>query len=204
MKLYMIRHGQSQTNLEHRFTGQADAPLTDQGKEDARRAGKLLKNVRFDRVYSSDLSRAVETAQIALDQEPIRLEMIRELSVGSLAWRKVADCEAEYGEELWKNRNAYNYKPYGGETEAELQKRARDFLTMLENDPCDTVAAFSHAGFITCVLTQVLGASFDRKHIACPNGSVSVFAFDGKKWILEQWGMLPPDEDEKTDQAQQE
>lgn len=204
MKLYMVRHGQSQTNLEKCFTGQADAPLTDQGREDARRAGKLLKKISFDRVYSSDLTRAVETARIALGCEPVQLEMIRELSVGSLAWRPFAECEAEYGKKLWDNRNAYNYKPYGGENEEELKKRARDFLDLLENDPCERVAAFSHAGFITCLLTQVLGETFDRKHIACLNGSIAVFAFDGKKWMLEQWGLIGPDEDDKPDHSQQE
>ena len=57
MKLYLVRHGESQTNLEHRFTGQADAPLSEQGKEDARKAGEKLKGLHFDRVYSSDLCR---------------------------------------------------------------------------------------------------------------------------------------------------
>ena len=189
MKLYLVRHGESQTNLEHRFTGQADAPLSEQGKEDARKAGEKLKGLHFDRVYSSDLCRAADTARIALECEPIQLEVLRELDVGSLAWRTVKECEAEYGDELWKNRNTYNYKPYGGENEEELQKRARDFLTMLENDPCEQVIAFSHAGFITCTLTQVLGATFDRKHIKCLNASIAVFEYRDGRWILEQWGL---------------
>lgn len=189
MKLYMVRHGESQTNFEHRFTGQADAPLTDKGRADARKAGEKLKNLHFDRIYSSTLSRAADTARIALNCEPIQLDLIKELSVGSLSWRLVSECEEEYGEELWKNRNAYNYKPYGGENEAELQKRARDFLTMLENDPCDQVIAFSHAGFITCTLTQVLGTSFDRKHVKCLNASIAVFEYKDGRWILDQWGL---------------
>lgn len=189
MKLYMVRHGQSQTNLEHRFTGQADAPLTELGREDARKAGEKLKGLHFDRVYSSSLSRAADTARIALGCEPVQLDMIKELSVGSLANRLVSECEAEYGEELWKNRNSYNYTPYGGENEAELMKRARDFLTLLENDPCEQAIAFSHAGFITCTLTQVLGATFDRKHIDCPNASIAVFEYRDGRWLLLQWGL---------------
>ena len=189
MKLYMVRHGQSQTNLERRFTGQADAPLTDQGREDAQAVGKKLRGLHFDRVYSSDLSRAADTARIALDCEPVQLKVLRELDVGSLAWRTVEECEAEYGDELWKNRNDYNYEPYGGETEAKLTLRAHDFLTMLENDPCDQVIAFSHAGFITCTLGRVLFTSFDRRHVDCPNGSIAVFEYKNGKWILCQWGL---------------
>ena len=63
------------------------------------------------------------------------------------------------------------------------------FLTLLENDPCERVIAFSHAGFITCTLTQVLGVSFNRKHIACPNASIAVFEYRDGRWILEQWGI---------------
>ena len=189
MKLYMVRHGESQTNFERRFTGQADALLTDKGRADARKAGEKLKDIHFDRIYSSDLSRAADTARIALGREPVQLKVLRELDLGNLAWRTIAECEEEYGEELWKNRSAYNYKPYGGENEAELQKRVRDFLTMLENDPCDRAIAFSHAGFITCTLTQVLGGTFDRKHIKCLNASIAVFSYDGEKWALEQWGL---------------
>lgn len=190
MKLYMVRHGESQTNKERRFTGQAQAPLTEKGIEDAKAAGQKLKGLHFDRIYSSDLIRAADTARYALPGcEPIQLDLIRELDVGSLAWRAIDECEAEYGKTLWEHRNAYDYTSYGGENETKLAGRARGFLTMLENDPCEQVVAFSHAGFITCVLTQVLGASFDRKHIKCANGCIAVFSYDGEKWMLENWGI---------------
>lgn len=190
MKLYMVRHGESQTNKERRFTGQAQAPLTEKGIADAKAAGQKLQGLHFDRVYSSDLIRAADTARYAIPGcEPVQLPLIRELSVGSLEWRTVAECEEEYGEELWKHRNAYDYTPYGGENEAQITARAREFLTMLENDPCDQVVAFSHAGFITCVLSLVLGVSFNRKHVSCLNGSAAVFEYKDGRWILERWGM---------------
>lgn len=190
MKLYMVRHGESKNNLEKRFTGQADAPLTDKGREDARKAGEKLKGLTFDRIYSSDLIRAVDTAKIALPGcKPVPLPLIRELSVGSLADRLVSDCEQEYGERLWTDRNTYNYTPYGGENEADIQKRARDFLTLMESEPCGQVIAFSHAGFITSTLTQVLGVTFNRRHIACPNASIAVFSYENGRWILEKWGV---------------
>ena len=69
-KLILLRHGQSQWNLENRFTGWKDVPLTDQGKEEAKKAGQLLKknNVKIDFVFSSVLQRANKTAEIALKQ----------------------------------------------------------------------------------------------------------------------------------------
>ncbi len=191
MKLYMVRHGQSQTNLERRFTGQAQAPLTDQGVADARRAGEKLVGLSFDRIYSSDLIRAVHTAKEAIPGcEPIQLPLLREISVGpKLEWRYIADCEAEYGQTLWEHRNAYDFTSYGGENEEMLIARARQFLTLLESDPCDQVIAFSHAGFISCVLGQVLGIPFNRRHVTCLNGSIAVFSFRDGRWLLEQWGV---------------
>ncbi|MGD7366484.1 2,3-bisphosphoglycerate-dependent phosphoglycerate mutase, partial [Ralstonia pseudosolanacearum] len=68
-KLVLMRHGESQWNLENRFTGWTDADLTETGREQARKAGELLKKegYTFDLAYSSVLKRAIRTLWIALD-----------------------------------------------------------------------------------------------------------------------------------------
>ena len=67
--LVLVRHGQSLWNLEDRFTGWVDVPLTDLGREEARRAGQLLKDFKFDVAYTSNLARAQNT--LAFIQESI-------------------------------------------------------------------------------------------------------------------------------------
>ena len=69
-KLVLLRHGQSQWNLENRFTGWVDVDLTAEGEAQAKRGGELLKEagVHIDRVFSSVLTRANRTAEIALSQ----------------------------------------------------------------------------------------------------------------------------------------
>lgn len=62
MRVYVIRHGESETNLNKKWTGWLDVHLTDKGKDDAKKAGDFLKNIAFEKIYASDLSRAVETA----------------------------------------------------------------------------------------------------------------------------------------------
>lgn len=57
-KLILIRHGQSTYNLENRFTGNVDVPLTVQGQQEARHAGEKIKDIKFDRAYTSTLKRA--------------------------------------------------------------------------------------------------------------------------------------------------
>ena len=66
MKLYMIRHGQSTANAQHLHAGWAQIPLTDQGMEQARIAGRLLAGIQFDSIYVSDLLRAQQTLTAAL------------------------------------------------------------------------------------------------------------------------------------------
>ena len=71
-KLVLLRHGQSQWNLENRFTGWKDVPLTEKGINEANKAGLLLKNnIKIDKVFSSILERANKTAEIAIKASEI-------------------------------------------------------------------------------------------------------------------------------------
>src|SRR4051812_12225793 len=67
-KLVLVRHGQSQWNLENRFTGWVDVPLSDKGRQEATQAGLSLKGVRFDCAFTSNLQRAQNTLKIILEQ----------------------------------------------------------------------------------------------------------------------------------------
>jgi 2,3-bisphosphoglycerate-dependent phosphoglycerate mutase len=67
-KLVLIRHGQSQWNLENRFTGWVDIPLSSKGREEARAAGREIKHIVFDRAYTSKLIRAIETLLLVLSE----------------------------------------------------------------------------------------------------------------------------------------
>jgi len=189
MKLYMVRHGQSETNLAKRFTGWAQVNLTQQGIADAKRAGEYLKGLSFDRVYSSDLIRAVQTAQYALPGcEPVQMAELREIGLGELEHQQIDACAERYGEEFVINRRNYNFVPYGGENQDMIEKRVRSFMQMLENDPCDMAIAFAHAGTLQTALDVVLGMRMDRSHLRCSNGSIAVFEYENGRWLLRTWG----------------
>src|SRR5690242_17324745 len=76
--LVLLRHGESQWNKENRFTGFTDIDLNDKGIAEAKRAGRLLKAVRFDKVYTSTLKRAYRTAELALAEMGQNLPMTRD------------------------------------------------------------------------------------------------------------------------------
>ena len=86
MKVFFVRHGQSIANLQKIYAGQSDVPLTEKGREEAAAIAPILASISFDRVYSSDLSRAIETQQIALPgvEADARSPLIREYDVGDI------------------------------------------------------------------------------------------------------------------------
>lgn len=185
MKLYMVRHGQSANNLAHRHAGWSKTELTEQGVEDARRAGKILETVRFDKIYTSDLPRTIQTCQNALPgREWEAWELIREINVGALQDRLVADCAAEYGEKYLESRKIHDYTPWGGENKDLLKIRAAQFLKIMESAEFETVAAFSHGVFIRCCMEVALNGNLAPGSIL-NNGGIAVFEFKDGSWSVE-------------------
>jgi 2,3-bisphosphoglycerate-dependent phosphoglycerate mutase len=116
--LVLIRHGQSQWNLENRFTGWVDVPLTDAGREEARRGAERLKHLRFDRAFTSNLTRAQQTLQIVLEvigQPNVPTEKdqaLNERHYGALQGLDKAETAKKYGDEqvhIW--RRSYDIPP---------------------------------------------------------------------------------------------
>ncbi len=193
MKLYVIRHGQSEDNLARRHSGWAECSLTAQGMEDAAKAGELLRGVKFDKIFSSDTKRARQTCAIALPEMQDAVEytpLIRETNVGSITGMEVAECQRLWGEEYDARRKARNFCPYGGENLAMHMERIRKFLMIVQNGGWETAAAFSHGGSIHCMLDLVTGAVQNKAEYPCSNGGVSVFTFENGRWSLTEWNRL--------------
>lgn len=121
--LVLVRHGESQWNLENRFTGWVDVPLTDAGRREAERAGELLRGMRFDCAYTSVLQRATETLDIilrAIGQLDLPVERdaaLNERHYGDLQGLNKAETAEKYGAEqvhLW--RRSFDVPPPGGES----------------------------------------------------------------------------------------
>jgi 2,3-bisphosphoglycerate-dependent phosphoglycerate mutase len=117
-KLVLVRHGQSQWNLENRFTGWVDVPLSPLGNEEAVRAGKLLKDIHFDQAFTSKLKRAQDTLRLILEQIgqtnlPITQDRsLSERHYGALQGLNKAETAAKYGDQqvhIW--RRSYDVPP---------------------------------------------------------------------------------------------
>jgi len=129
-KLILLRHGESQWNLENRFTGWVDVPLSPRGIQEAKNAGDKLRGFTFDRAFTSVLVRANETLRLALDaigQSNIPIEKdkaLNERMYGELQGLNKAETVKKYGEaqvKIW--RRSYDVPPPGGESLKDTAER---------------------------------------------------------------------------------
>ncbi len=140
-RLVLVRHGQSLWNLQNRFTGWVDVPLTATGEDEARRAGERLRGSMFDVAYTSALSRAQETLRLIVETSGIVAPTIRDAALnerdyGDLAGLDKAATAARYGAEqvrLW--RRSFDVAPPGGESLKDTAARTLPFFerTVLED-----------------------------------------------------------------------
>lgn len=190
MRLFLIRHGESEANRLQMYAGQTNVPLSDKGREDALSIKPILEEIKFDKLYSSDLKRAVETFEIAMPgKECEKTKLIREIDVGILTGLYIEDMKKEYGELFNNSRAVYNFKPFKGESSEDVAKRGAEFLKMLEEKPYNNVAAFCHAAFSCIMLGHITGTTenLDKKALICNNCAINIFEFDGEKWRLLCW-----------------
>ena len=185
MKLYLIRHGQSETNLRKCFTGWAQVKLTEQGEADAKSVRPMLEKIRFDKIYSSDLIRAMRTAELAIPGCTYEATpLLREVGMGSLELQPIAEVEADMKA---NNTSELGYAMYGGESKVQLRQRAKEFLGRVQAQNWGTVAAFSHGGFIGAVLDEVFGIVLPKMRMVCKNCTVGIFEYENGKWRLHSW-----------------
>src|SRR5215470_18275292 len=124
--LLLLRHGQSQWNLENRFTGWVDVPLSARGEAEARAAGEKLRGHKIDKLYTSVLKRAIDTATLALEPAGVRPAAVErdaalnERMYGSLQGLDKAEAAQRFGAQqvkLW--RRSYDVRPPDGESLAD-------------------------------------------------------------------------------------
>ena len=142
-KLILLRHGQSQWNLENRFTGWTNVPLTKKGEIEAKKAGELLKKnkIYIDYVFSSVLERANKTAEIALKEADlnnlwdkgklimIKNENLNERDYGDLVGLNKQETAEKFGKEqvhIW--RRSYETPPPNGESLKDVVDRVSPYF----------------------------------------------------------------------------
>ncbi|HET6386744.1 MAG TPA: 2,3-diphosphoglycerate-dependent phosphoglycerate mutase [Armatimonadota bacterium] len=192
-KLILLRHGQSSWNLENRFTGWVDVPLSPRGEEEAREAGFKLKGFRIDVAYTSVLTRAIETLRIATEAAgltsvpTLRDPALNERMYGDLQGLNKAETAARFGDEqvhLW--RRSYEVAPPAGESLRDTAMRTLPYfrshiLTAVKNGKNAIVVAHGNSlRALVMDLERMTGAEIAQYEIATGIPFVYDLDHDGK------------------------
>jgi probable phosphoglycerate mutase len=168
MKILLLRHGDCRTDGEKRYIGQIDLPLNDLGIRQARAWRDVFAADLPDRVISSDLTRAMQTAQVALEGLPVRIEPqpgLREISLGDWEGMARQDVRTRFPRAYAsRGDDLAGFRPPNGESFLDLQARVVErFLALCAgSDPRGTLLLITHAGVIRVLLCHILGMDLRR------------------------------------------
>ena len=196
LKLYIVRHGETEWNVIKRFQGQLNTPLTEKGMEKLRETGKNLENVLFEEVYTSELERTVKSAEIILNEnrgyknkkmELKKLAELNEVYFGVWQGLKYEEVFLKYPEEA--NNYFYNVKNYKAENvKAEnlkdaLERFLRGINKILDNHKSGNILIVTHGTVFEMFINYVGNSSiFDiDERTLMGNGDYKIFSYeDGK------------------------
>ena len=180
MRLYLIRHGESETNLAGHYTGWAQVNLTEKGVRDAESVRPIIKDIKFDKIFSSDLIRAMKTAETAIPGCTYETTpLLREVNVGDLALKPFPPKD-----DPRRKLMIEGFAAFGGESYSELRERVAKFLEMAKTLDCENVAAFTHAGFLRNLLSLILSANVGTANFICANCCTVILELKNGNWML--------------------
>ena len=189
-KLILLRHGQSQWNLENRFTGWKNVPLTEKGEVEAKKAGELIRkhNISIDRVFSSVLERANRTAEIAIKKAELNnllennkiimtsSEKLNERDYGDLVGLNKQETADKFGKDqvhIW--RRSYDTPPPNGESLKDVVERVSPYFN--ENikpliDKGENILIAAHGNSLRAMMIELgMYKPEEISNIELPTGS---------------------------------
>lgn len=199
MKLYFVRHGKTEWNLEGRLQGaKGDSPLLKESIEQVRELGHYLSDTHFDLVFSSDLPRAKKTTELIMESQKPKAKVtytkaLREWQLGKLEGQKIALVQAIYPKEMDAFRhNLANFRANDFQAESVYQttKRVAEFVKTLKDSDAKNVLIVGHGANLTASIRTLLGfkPGLLRKAGGLDNASVTILETnDFEHFALKCW-----------------
>ena len=187
--IYVIRHGETDWNKDNRFQGQSDIPLNAKGLDQAQALVPLMSQLQIDSVYSSSLSRAYKTAEIAVQDLKLSIQKddrLKETQLGQVEGLTMDEIIALVGEEAIAKWRSYeerllDFRFPDGESKRQMMYRARAvLLEIAQNSSRNQIAVFAH-GMLMRALTYVFGSGIAWDHHAFSNGSAHHFLWSDEQ-----------------------
>ena len=191
----LVRHGETDWNAEHRLQGHTDIGLNHRGTAQATQMAHALKNInlQFDMLYTSDLQRAVKTAQaieLLFDTSAVISSALRERHLGVLQGLTIHEAP-QLEPELWQSHISrdLNEELRGGESIQQFSERIKTALEQLRKKHLGkTVLLVSHGGAVDMMYRIASNHPLDaEKAASVPNASLNWMSHDGSAWKIERW-----------------
>ncbi len=189
MKLYLIRHGQTEWNIEGKIQGKTDIPLNETGLWQARMLAEGMKAREICAVYSSPLLRAAQTAAVLAEKKELQVQLVpelKEVDFGLWEGRSWIEVDEEFHEDFrnWEENPAV-YMPTGGESIESCKSRCREAverivseLTGIRDTAIQDAAIVAHGGILAHVVDYLLRNQTEKEEIIVKNASISVIEYD--------------------------
>lgn len=192
-RLIALRHGRTAWNAETRIQGQLDAPLDDVGRWQARRLAEALAGEPIAAIYSSDLQRALHTAQALAHSTgaPLHTDVrLRERGFGRFEGRTYAEIEATWPDDAlrWRKREV-DFQPGGGEALTPFFARCVSTVCELAAaHPGQNIAIVAHGGVLDCLYRAAVGVDLNApRSWLLGNASINRLLFNGEGLGLVGW-----------------
>ncbi|MGX9366672.1 histidine phosphatase family protein [Desulfoplanes sp. PS50] len=199
MKILLLRHGDCRTDGEKRYVGQLDLPLNDLGIRQAREWRDVFAADLPDRVISSDLTRAMQTAKVALEGLPVRIKPqpgLREISLGDWEGMARQDVRTRFSRAYARRgEDLAGFRPPNGESFQDLQTRVVGRFSALcaGCDPGETLLLVTHAGVIRVLLCHILGMDLQRLFtLAVDYARMVCLEGTPAGWVVRGVNLAPP------------
>lgn len=195
-QVIIVRHGQTAWNLAGKRQGHLDSPLTEIGIAQAKALAARLAQEKFRILYSSDLGRAVQTAQIIASvtgHEIITDARLRERHLGIFQGLNGEEIRERYPEEYHQHRTfGPDYVIPGGESVQQQVERNLSYLTAIAAEHAgDTIVVVSHGGVLSGLFRHTFSIPFSApRRFEFMNASLNVFNYEDGSWFLQTWGDL--------------
>lgn len=190
-KIFLVRHGETQWNLEGRMQGHLDSPLTDKGVAQAKALGEKLEHYFFTAIYSSDSPRALTTARYLSQQRIALKQCLRERNLGIFQGVLKKDLELLFPEEF-RHYSTHNpdYVVPQGESGHQFRRRC---VTCLEDiarqHSGEQILVVAHGGVLNSIFKHTVDLPYaSPRCFTLSNTTLNIFSYQDNRWLLETWG----------------
>ena len=194
MEIYFVRHGQTVWNVEKRFQGLSDSPLTELGITQAKLLGEKLKDIKFDKFYSTSLKRANDTANYIKGNREQEVEIFDdfvEISMGDMEGIQQEEFKKLYPEQVknfFFNQLEYDPSSFGGESFLEVRERVAKGLDKFIdlNKDYERVLVVSHGATLKTLLHYISGKDISTlsDEVIPKNTSYTIVKYENGKFEI--------------------